>query len=70
MKPSRHFIALITYLALVPLVYFVPEWINPFLPSSKLIKVAVDVAIIVPIITYMVMPITMHLYQWYQPKRV
>ena len=55
--PNKHLIALINYCALVPLVYFIPELINPFLPANKLLQVCVDVAIIVPIISYLVMPI-------------
>lgn len=57
--PNKHIIALINYFALVPLVYFIPQWVNPFLPANKLLQVCVDVAIIVPIIAYVVMPITL-----------
>lgn len=57
--PNKHLIALINYITLVPLVYFIPEWVNPYLPANKLLQVAIDVAIIVPIISYVVMPITM-----------
>lgn len=60
MKPAnKHLIALINYVALVPLVYFIPEWVNPYLPANKFLQVCVDVAIIVAIISYLVMPITM-----------
>jgi len=57
--PNKHLLAFINYFALVPLVYFIPEWVNPYLPANKLLQVAVDVAIIVPVISYIVMPITM-----------
>lgn len=57
--PNKHLIALITYIALVPLVYFIPQWLNPYLPADKFVQVSADVAIIVVIISYMVMPITM-----------
>jgi len=57
--PNKHLIALINYLALVPLVYFIPAWLHPYLPENKLIQVCIIVAIIVPIISYIVMPITM-----------
>ncbi|WP_440873648.1 hypothetical protein [Thalassotalea sp. PLHSN55] len=56
---NKHIIALINYLALVPLVYFIPQWVNPFLPDNKFLKVCVDVVIIVPIIAYVVMPISL-----------
>jgi antibiotic biosynthesis monooxygenase (ABM) superfamily enzyme len=54
---SKHTIALITFLALLPLVYFIPDFIGQFLPAIKWLNVMVVVAIIVPIISYGVMPI-------------
>ena len=61
MKPNRHIIALITFIALVPLVYFIPEWVHPHLPDNKLLQVTVDVAIIVPIISYIIMPLALNI---------
>ena len=58
--PNKHLIALINYFALVPLVYLIPQWIKPYLPASKFLQVCIVVAIIVPIISYIVMPITMN----------
>jgi uncharacterized membrane protein (DUF485 family) len=57
--PNKHLIALINYLALVPLVYFIPAWLQPYLPENKFLQVSIIVAIIVPIISYIVMPLTM-----------
>lgn len=57
--PNKHLLALINYITLVPLVYFIPAWISPYLPDNKLLQVCIVVAIIVPIISYLVMPITM-----------
>ncbi len=57
--PNKHLIALINYLALVPLVYFIPAWLQPYLPESEFLQVCIVVAIIVPIISYIVMPFTM-----------
>ena len=57
--PNKHLLALINYIALVPLVYFIPASISPYLPENNLLKVCIVVAIIVPIISYIVMPITM-----------
>ncbi|NQZ24919.1 MAG: hypothetical protein HRT55_01215 [Colwellia sp.] len=60
MKPAnKHLIALINYVALVPLVYFIPAWLSPYLPADKFLQVCIIVAVIVPIISYIVMPITM-----------
>jgi hypothetical protein len=52
---NKHILALITFLALVPLVYFIPDFIGQFLPAIKWLNVVVG--IIVPIISYVVMPI-------------
>jgi len=60
-KPSQHLMAVITFLALVPLVYFIPDLVALFLPASKLLNVIVAVGIIVPIISYLVMPIAIKL---------
>jgi len=60
--PNKHVIALINYIALVPLVYFIPEFVHPMLPENKLLQVAVDVAIIVPIIAYVVLPTAMKIF--------
>jgi len=57
--PNKHLIALINYIALVPLVYFIPEWLQPYLPENILLQVCIVVAVIVPIISYIVMPLTM-----------
>lgn len=66
MTPSnKHHISLINFLALVPLVYFIPEWINPLLPDNKFLQVCVDLAIIVPIISYLVVPVAM---KWLHKK--
>jgi len=54
---SQHSSALITFLALLPLVYFIPDFIEPFLPAIKWLNVLIVVGIIVPIISYGVMPL-------------
>jgi len=67
-KPSQHLMALITFLALVPLVYYIPELVARFLPASKLLNVIVAVGIIVPIISYCVMPISIKLFSKFRRK--
>ncbi len=54
---SKHTIALITFLALLPLVYFIPDFVGQFLPAIKWLNVTVVVGIIVPIISYAVTPL-------------
>ena len=53
---NHHVITLITFLALLPLVYFIPDVVGQFLPAIKWLNVTVAVGIIVPIISYVVMP--------------
>ncbi len=60
-QPNKHIMALITFILLVPLVYFIPELINPFLPENKLVQVVIAVGIIVVIISYIALPITLAL---------
>ena len=67
-KSSQHLMAFITFLALVPLVYFIPELIADFLPKSKLLNVIVAVGIIVPIISYLVMPVSLKLLSQFRRK--
>lgn len=59
--PNKHVIALINYLALVPLVYFIPQWLAPYLPANRFLQVGIVVAVIVPIISYIVMPLILKL---------
>ena len=54
---NKHVMALITFIFLVPLVYFIPDIIGEFLPAIKWLNVVAAVGIIVPIISYGVMPI-------------
>lgn len=56
-QTNEHVMALITFFSLVPLVYFIPDFIGQFLPAIKWLNVVVVVGIIVPIICYGVMPI-------------
>lgn len=60
-KVSQHVIALITFLTLLPLVYFVPDFVGQFLPAITWLNVTVVVAVIVPIISYCVVPLA-HFY--------
>lgn len=53
---NKHVIALLTFLALLPLVYFIPDVVGQFMPAIKWLNVVVSVGIIVPIISYIVIP--------------
>lgn len=67
---NRHLISLITFLTLIPLVYFIPPalevYLLPLLTEldfpARLSITVVAVAIIVPIISYLVIPISMKIF--------
>ena len=53
---NKHVMALTTFFALLPLVYFIPDVVGQFLPDIKWLNVTVVVGIIVPIMSYVFMP--------------
>lgn len=55
--PNRHILALATYVALLPLVYFIPPWVIEHISPDPLISILVTLAMIVPVISYAVMPL-------------
>ncbi len=61
-KPSQHILALVTYFVLVPLVYFIPDFVGQYVPGNKLLNVVIAVGIIVPIVSYVVMPIALKMF--------
>ncbi|SKA59905.1 hypothetical protein [Enterovibrio nigricans] len=65
--PSQHILALVTFIALVPLVYFIPDLVGHTFPD-KLTRVVISVGVIVPIISCGVMPL---FEEWYYfPNKV
>ena len=53
---NKHVMALTTFFALLPMVYFIPDVVGQFLPDIKWLNVTVVVGIIVPIMSYVIMP--------------
>lgn len=62
---NRHLIALVTFFALIPLVYFIPSglehylipWLIEWNLPVRLTITILAVAVIVPIISYLVIPL-------------
>jgi len=54
--PSRHLAALFTFIALLPLVYFIPPWIVEHISDDHRVATLLAVAIIVPIVSYLALP--------------
>ena len=61
--PSRYHIAIVTYVALVPMVYFIPDLLAQIMPNNKLLNVMAAVAVIVPLVSFLVIPQWLKLYQ-------
>jgi antibiotic biosynthesis monooxygenase (ABM) superfamily enzyme len=56
---DKHLATLVTFASLVPLVYYVPLFIQPYLPDNRLINVVVALIIIVPLVSYISVPVLM-----------
>ena len=63
-----HIMAWVTILTPIPLVYFIPDLIAPYLLDNKLINVVTAVAIIIPIISCCVAPLTVSGIAKYESK--
>ena len=54
--PPRHKLALLTFVGLVAPVYFIPPLLAAVLPWSRLAIVLSSLALIVPLMTYVILP--------------
>lgn len=54
-RPNRHLSALLTFFALLPLVYFIPPWVAAYVDSHWWVTV-ISVGLIVPMISYVLLP--------------
>ena len=59
--PRRDKLALLTFVGLLAPVYFVPPALSAVLNGSRLLTVSVAVAGIVVLMTYVIMPVLIHL---------
>jgi hypothetical protein len=62
-SPNRHLKAFFTFMALIPLVYYVPPWIDQNISQNHLIVTVLALAIIVPIISYVMLPLMFRLWR-------
>lgn len=56
-QPRRYKLALLTFVALLPPVYFLPPALSAVITGPRLLSVAVAVAAIVVLMTYVIMPV-------------
>ena len=56
-SPSRHVVAIFTFVILLPLVYYIPPWLMHNITDNHLFVTVLAVAIIVPIVSYVALPL-------------
>lgn len=61
LRPNRHIVALMTFFSLLPLVYFIPSFVASYFVSDLAITFA-SVAIIVPVISYVLLPVMIKIF--------
>ncbi len=54
--PNRHWVALYTFVILLPLVYLIPPWVMTYVTEHHGLVTVLSVAIIVPIVSYLALP--------------
>ncbi len=54
---NQHAIAIFTFIILLPLVYYIPPWIIHNLTDNHLFVTVISLAIIVPVVSYVAMPL-------------
>lgn len=57
LPPNRHQSAFATFVTLIPLVYYIPPWLMKNVSTNQLTVTVLAVAIIVPIISYVALPV-------------
>jgi len=60
---SKHLTAGLTFISLLPLVYFIPPWVASFI-GHQYMDTVISVAIIVPINSYLFLPVLVKLVQY------
>ncbi|GAA5446106.1 hypothetical protein Misp06_04315 [Microbulbifer sp. NBRC 101763] len=67
---NRHLVVFITFLSLVPLVYFIPDGVAQILPDQKFLQVVVAVGIIVPVTSYLILPLALYAVKYINNKHI
>ncbi|SFD09977.1 hypothetical protein [Pseudoalteromonas denitrificans] len=58
---NRHVMAFITFILLLPLVYYIPAFVAKNVSDNDLYITIISVAIIVPVLTYILIPLVTRL---------
>ncbi len=62
-NPNQHYLAVATYICLLPLVYFVPPMVGKYV-ENRFYAVAISLALIVPFMTYVLTPFVKKALLW------
>ena len=65
LSPGKHSIAAFTFVILLPLVYYIPPWLAHYISGNHLVVTVLAVAIIVPIVSYIALPVFNSIYTRY-----
>lgn len=57
LSPNQHVIAAFTFATLLPLVYYLPPWLEHKVTDNHLFVTVLSLAIIVPIVSYVALPL-------------
>lgn len=57
LPPNQHVMATFTFSALLPLVYYIPPWLVHNVTDNHLFVTVLSLAIIVPVISYIALPL-------------
>jgi hypothetical protein len=60
--PNRHWVALYTFIILLPLVFFIPAWVQNHVTEHPFVMTFVSVGIIVPVVSYLALPMLIKLH--------
>ena len=55
--PNRHMMAFLTFIALIPLVYYIPPWVEQYVTTNHFYVTVLSLVIIVPIVSYLALPL-------------
>ncbi len=57
LSPNQHVIAAYTFATLLPLVYYIPQWLVRNVTDNHLFVTVLSLAIIVPVVSYVALPL-------------
>jgi len=69
-SPNRHVIAAFTFATLLPLVYYIPPWLEHKVTDNHFFVTTLSLAIIVPVVSYIAIPFLIKSFEILNEKRL